>query len=305
MFHKGVLYEYDEESIGDNLFFPVTEESILAFDQSSKSTGMVWGTKDKMILPLALKRQSKESVAEYKHKVRQFLTRFITGKNITHIECEDTFTKGFYRADQTLAEMKGMFKDLRFQFNNKFTVTFRNNNSWKSKFVPYTKRYTKEDIKHECLRRFPYMNHRGIPQDMYDAIGIFHAYIEHFAPKTIGSGSNKIEIVKVDRSMPRGRHRVKTELIKARNIEDMLGKVDERLKLYIKSRGVGLFTYEPSLMLEENISALTRKSNKVWIGEVPENTVYYSSILWRLLEPLPANERIFVCGYRTSKANNI
>ncbi len=300
-----------EEEDWGTVRFDITEPGTLAFDQSSNCTGLAYGNqKDKLLLSFALKRQhSKErNVAEYKQKVMAFLEVFMKGKNITNIECEQIYSKNeYYNSFEVLAQIKGMFQDLEYKLGYSVPVNFRQVQSWRTRFCTTKegKSYEKEDVVTEVLRRHPEFYRMDMPVDTYEAIGILYAYLDHFAPKIIKTTSGKsIPIQQINKTMAREkRHNNTVKCFSARGIEDLMRQLlqDKELNNIREWRGMGIFKFENSLTLEENIRALTSNSNLLWIGEIPENSIYFSSVLWKYNIKWREGDSIWIACYRNKQ----
>lgn len=271
--------------------------AVVAFDQSTKSSGVTVGDSEGRIHGyLRLTRSnSKEKSAQYIIDFEDWMLRFFEGSDTEMVLHEDVFSMGFYRTDQILNRLLGTFETARLRGRWSWKVSMIKQQDWKPEIIRNksgSKSLTKENVQEAVEVLMPHLPIRDDLEDIYDSIGIYYFYTKRYMSRDL---SVPYEVTTTISAKPRC------------NFEYYIScgekpKMSEAGRL-VETRGVRKFVFNASMSPRENVHRLASNSNDVWVGEVPETCSYIVPALWELGRLPEPGEKIWLIGFRKNKGN--
>ena len=275
--------------------------AVLAFDQSTKRTGITVGNSRGEILGFVkLTRESSDETGQtFISNFERWLPKFISGCSIDMLLYEGTYSKQYFRTDLILSQLRGSFQRLKDQYGWKFPIEMVMQQTWKKNIIDYKRgehSQTKENAHYVLLNMLcPWLpNDEDAYEDIYDSLCIFFYYTKKIKDFNIQTPIN----VNANWKNCTADFKLICQLGKEPNLLPY-----DKIVL---NRGIRYFNYNLGLSPYENISKLVNKSNDFWIATVDQENNPWLDTIVKMSKQFPAlTDKCFVMGYRKTKKKSV
>ena len=283
-----------------NILALMNKQLLIAFDQATIHSGIsIFDLHErKLLLAGLIERDSEPSPIAYKVEFKKLLLNFVKQYDIKIIMHEDVHFQGLLDVTTTLAVMKAVFEELKYEHPEDFghiEIFPTPSGAWK-KFIGATKTSKhaginhKKIIKNRVLEQFPKME--GLKEDTYDAIGIGLAYFAQDDPQ---NEEKRLKRIKVNKKF----HQIiYAEYLTDEEYEEQdFIWTDPELGPRAYEYGAQQFEYSTKDDLDMNFRYRTNQSNAVWHAVVPEHRMMSYIWLKYNIAPQPG-KKLVVYGMR-------
>lgn len=271
---------------------------VLAFDQSTTSTGVTLGNPDGSIIGFLrlIRENSSECGQNFISNFERWLTNFVGGSRIHMLLYEHTHSQGYFRTDVILSQLRGSFTRLKDRLGWEFPMEMVEQQVWKKNIIDLklggNHSLTKENAHDILLNKLcPWLPDDEYHfEDIYDSLCIFYYYLSvlrDFKLETPIDVKNTLKVKPCD-------YKIFYQLGKQVNLQPF-----ERI---VNNRGVRYFNYNYTLTPKEHIARLASHSNDLWVGQMTQiNNPFIDDLLSKVSGFPEKDDYFFVLGYRATK----